>query len=271
MQATKVLCRGCGADVTAADEMEAGICHVCATRAERPKHERVAPLPPVFADAVRVECSPLGWVGAIAGAVLGAIAWAAIVLITNYEVGYVAVGIGALVGVGAVALGGRGTPLAVSAGVLALAAILAGKGIATQMLLDRGADDAVTTTATPANYARVQANAAALANLGDDPTDKQLLLFMMGHGFVEMSQASMDKVASFRSDTLPVLRKFAAEEPSFDVWKSEMQARVSAVQVSVWGTVLDGLSPIDLLFAFLGISTAVGMVLRRTREDAAAV
>lgn len=67
--------------------------------------------------------------GGVIGGVMGAGAWVAIVHFTGYEVGFVAWGIGLLVGLGAMTMsGGRSTALgAVAAGLIALVAVLGGK------------------------------------------------------------------------------------------------------------------------------------------------
>ncbi|MEO1130808.1 MAG: hypothetical protein AAFX05_14035 [Planctomycetota bacterium] len=75
--------------------------------------------------------------GLLAGAI-GAAAWAGVVMVTKYEFGILAWGIGVLVGfaVGATASAGQRSPVAagVLASVLALATIFAGKGAAAYML-----------------------------------------------------------------------------------------------------------------------------------------
>ncbi len=84
-----------------------------------------APMPPAMREGVAFV--PALLFGTIAAAVGGAI-WAAIVVLTNYEVGWVAWGVGALVGF-AVAMGGqvKMPVLGVMAGGLALAGLLVGK------------------------------------------------------------------------------------------------------------------------------------------------
>jgi hypothetical protein len=75
--------------------------------------------------------------GLLAGAI-GAAAWAGVVMVTNYEFGILAWGVGVLVGfaVGATATTGQRSPVAagVLASVLALATIFAGKGAAAYMV-----------------------------------------------------------------------------------------------------------------------------------------
>ncbi|HTJ24628.1 MAG TPA: hypothetical protein VMA36_00560 [Candidatus Limnocylindria bacterium] len=53
----------------------------------------------------------LGSLGALAGAVVGAAAWAAITAATNFQIGYMAVGVGYLAGYGMRRLGGITEPI----------------------------------------------------------------------------------------------------------------------------------------------------------------
>jgi hypothetical protein len=68
-------------------------------------------------------------VGGAAGALLGAILWAAVAVITDLEVGYVAIGVGWLAAMGVVlgAGGKKGAPLQVVAVICAAAGLLLGK------------------------------------------------------------------------------------------------------------------------------------------------
>lgn len=65
----------------------------------------------------------LGTVGAVVGAVIGAIAWAAITAATNFQIGYMAVGVGFLAGYGMRVLSGG---LVRSEGIIAGAVALLG-------------------------------------------------------------------------------------------------------------------------------------------------
>lgn len=66
-------------------------------------------------------------IGAVLGGILGAVAWGLVAKFANVEVGYVAVGVGALVGFLSTMLGGRGMTNAVACAVIAIVAIFAGK------------------------------------------------------------------------------------------------------------------------------------------------
>ena len=69
----------------------------------------------------------VGTLGAIAGALLGAIAWAAITATTNFQIGYMAVGVGFLAGYGMRVLsGGRDRADGIVAGVVALFGCIVG-------------------------------------------------------------------------------------------------------------------------------------------------
>jgi hypothetical protein len=71
-------------------------------------------------DAMNVRLL-LGILGALAGAILGAVAWAAITASTHFQIGYMAVGVGILAGYGMRVLsGGRDRADGIAAGIVAL-------------------------------------------------------------------------------------------------------------------------------------------------------
>lgn len=73
----------------------------------------------------------LGTLGAVAGAVLGAIAWAAITAATNFQIGYMAIGVGFLAGYGMRVLGGgRDRAGGIVAGAVALLGCVLGNLLA---------------------------------------------------------------------------------------------------------------------------------------------
>lgn len=73
--------------------------------------------------------APLALAAGLVAALLGGLIWAAIVLVTDYEVGWVAWGIGALVGFAMAAVTRtRGRSMALAAAALALVGLIAGKG-----------------------------------------------------------------------------------------------------------------------------------------------
>ena len=73
--------------------------------------------------------TPLALAAGLVAALLGGLIWAAIVLVTDYEVGWVAWGIGALVGFAMAAVTRtRGRAIGLAAAALALVGLIAGKG-----------------------------------------------------------------------------------------------------------------------------------------------
>ena len=67
-----------------------------------------------------------GVLAAIAGALVGAIAWAVLVFVTDYKIGFAAVGVGALAGFLAGRVGGGAPQLPVIAAVIGLLGCVAG-------------------------------------------------------------------------------------------------------------------------------------------------
>jgi hypothetical protein len=69
---------------------------------------------------------PLAVLLGAAAALVGALAWAAITLVTNYQIGWMAVGVGFVVGQATRWAKGRSVPFRISAAVLALLGCVAG-------------------------------------------------------------------------------------------------------------------------------------------------
>lgn len=209
--------------------------------------------------------SPIAFGAALGAGVLGAAAWAGLSIFANFEVGYLAWGIGALVGIAAVRLGGRGKPMAVAAAVISLCSIFGGKFIAMQAIINEEISE---TTAEPEYFSYVDSmrkDSMALSRLGADPTDDQLRQMLndrqlMGAPPIEFTPQD---IADFREYQVPEIEAFGASQPSQEEWSANKRAQIeSYVQASggITGFVREDLGPIDLLFLFLGLSTAFGLV-----------
>jgi hypothetical protein len=194
---------------------------------------------------------------ALVAAVAGALVWAGIAYFTGYEVGWVAWGIGAVVGGAAVATGGRGQVMAVTCAGFALVAILGGKLLTIQLHVD----SALRRELAP-HYAEMVRDARDFARIAADATDDQVEDFMIDHEFHV-------PVGEFRAEIAPALLDFARTEPTFDDW-AELYVEQAKSEFELSTTLASTLGMVDLVFAFLGISTAYMLVNVRTQQEATA-
>ena len=87
---------------------------------------------------------PLGFMAGLVAAAVGAALWATITVVTNYQIGWMAIGVGALVGLAVRAAGkGASTAFGVLGGTLALAGCLVGNLLTGAVILGREWDVSV--------------------------------------------------------------------------------------------------------------------------------
>lgn len=201
---------------------------------------------------------PLGKALAFAGvaALSGAAVWGLIVYFAKVEIGYLAWGIGALIGFAIVKAGGHGTLLAVAGAALSVLSIGTGKHLAFKMLLDHEFTAQVAKIDAGVYEAQVQ-DAAAWAALGEHPSDEQVKTFAEKHEF-EFANAT-----SFRREVGEQLTWIATEKPSLEQWRARLVADTAA-GVSFVEYLKDDFHPYDVLFVVLGLVTAFGLVNRHT-------
>lgn len=225
-------------------------------------------------DDMDGDAMPIAAVGAAAlGTVLGAAAWAALAYYAHIEVGYLAVGVGALIGFLAVKAGGRGVSLAVVAAVLAFASIFAGKYVAAQVALAEYRDQIEWEPVTLDDYEERKVDAADWVALENKDSDEDVKEYLFRHNFTEgtESPAEMREVLDFfRQFHAPELESFHAESPLPEDWLAAAQQLRDEERASVDATIEEELSPMnqikaelnpkDLLFAVLGIMAAFGIV-----------
>ncbi len=202
----------------------------------------------------------------------GALVWAAVSYFTGYEVGYVAWAIGGLVGLATVKFGGRGVACAGVAAVLTVAGIAGGKLLGTRFVVEKELQDAWEASFTPALHAELVVDAADFAQLGDDVGDEELRSFMVEHRYTAAESpegVQEEELQAFLSSNAPDLRALHETPLSYEDWYAETTAEsrqafeegFSIVQANV-----EELNAIDLLFVFLGVTTAFGIV-RRASPD----
>lgn len=125
---------------------------------------------------------PLGIIGAIVGAVIGAIIWGAVAAFANLESAYIAWGIGALVGVGAVLGGGRGAMMGVTCAIVAVLSILAGKMMVVHIVFQEMIPEVVEARTSEPAFEEFQKDAADFAKL-ESASDH--IQFMIDHDYTD--------------------------------------------------------------------------------------
>ncbi len=201
---------------------------------------------------------PIAIVAPAIGAIAGALVWAGISYYTEYEIGYVAWGIGALIGWLGGRVGGGGTNMGIYCGALALGSIFIGKVIAIQTSGEHWLDQFLNTGLTAAAYQESREDAAAFATT----ESSEWRTFMVTRGFTEAKspdRVTDDELRRFEQNHAQNLRDIAANPPSYEEWKSREEERVRASfrsEFSPMQAAKENLGPIDILFALLGIVTA---------------
>jgi hypothetical protein len=211
---------------------------------------------------------------ALIAAAAGASTWAAVGYFTGYEVGYVAWAIGGLVGFAMARFGGRGTTCALTAAALSLAGIAAGKLLGTHFVAEKALQESCDAAFTPALHEEFVRDAADFAELGADAGDDELRTFMVEHSYTAATspeEVQDEELVTFRSTNAPNLLALHAGKTSYADWYTERVAesrKAFEEDFSIVQANLEELNAIDLLFAFLGVSTAFGIVRRASDTGA---
>ncbi len=220
-------------------------------------------------DPPTATISPVSIGAAVGAAILGAVVWGAISHFTGYEVGYVAWAIGGAVGIAIAATGGRGTPMAVMAAVMALASIFTGKMASAHFALENALDETVERSL----YDEYIEDAKGLAAI-DMSEDSDVVEFMISHNYTGAEDplgVSEEELSYFKAESVPMLSEFHSSPPAFESWSEDQRAQLRrAIMDEVYGDpeaglidmVMGDLAGMDLLFAFLGIATAFQLVMR---------
>ncbi|MGE3173112.1 MAG: hypothetical protein AB7O97_10850 [Planctomycetota bacterium] len=248
-----------------------------ATAAVAPAPRTAPPSPadvrsaPEFAPDLPQAAPPRGpalpLVVATGTALLSALLWAVVMGVTGYEIGYLAWAIGGLVGGAAMAAGGRGTAIATACAALTVGAILLGKAAFVSHELGK-VEDQLRAQLTPAAHEEVATDAALFADLAADD-DAALAAFLVERGYATGARPedlTRQDLANFRRHTAPALRAFHANQWTLAQWQAQVVGDALR-EVSTSQIVRESMDGMDLLFALLGLSTAFGIVMRRSRAD----
>jgi hypothetical protein len=211
-------------------------------------------------ETVSSALPPTALGAAVGAGIVGALVWAAIVHFTNYEIGYVAWGVGAFVGWAAAFMGARGSTAAIAAAVIALVSVGGGRFLGLQ-LSNNAFAEVVRESWTPDLYAEYVQDASDWGAV-DVMKPEMVKEFMANHAYAEVPVSDLE-VADFLDTGAPFLAWMIANSPNEAQWRERMDSELdTSVDIDQMKA---SFSAIDLLFAFLGVSTAYALVMRRSQ------
>jgi hypothetical protein len=191
-----------------------------------------------------------GVIGAAVTGFLGMMGWYLLIKTTNYEIGWLAWGIGALIGIGTYILAGGGSAsLGVVAGVVAALAIMGGRFLALSALVDKELRVVISQT-----YDQERAVASQIVAMEDETQIRQIMVaWKMDRG--EPTNQAPGDLQRFETDVRPYFRKLAEGKVSREEFTKgrlkEARARIPFGEmvkhsVDIW----------TFLWLFLGVGTA---------------
>ena len=195
--------------------------------------------------------------GAAAGAAVGVGAWAGSAGVASFWTGFLALGVGALAGLGSRRLGGRGTGAAAGAAAVALAAIFLGQGFGARATHARNIEGEIAAV----NRERYDDFAAAAADWDPGLRGDEIGKFAFRHDLLPPGGLGSvgARVAAFHRETVPLLEAWKRNPPAFEAWQAERRAAIRG-GASPWraylSAPLDFISPLDLLCWLLGLAAA---------------
>jgi hypothetical protein len=198
-----------------------------------------------------------GATGAIVAGIVGMLVWYFLIKMTGFEIGYVAWGIGAVIGAGTRMPSPTGCrSLGIVAGVCALIAIIGGQFMFVSSEVNKALDQiAESKYQERLNYA----NEAIQAD-----TDAAIKALLIKNGaFIE---PGADEIETFKKEELPALKQFVAGKPN----KAEFARSMKQV-LSVWSfrflMLKESISAFTFLWLFLGVGTAYKIAARPMSND----
>jgi hypothetical protein len=195
-----------------------------------------------------------GVIGALIGGLIGAVLWAASVYLTGYEIRYVAIGVGALAGLGSRTLGGgRDYHLGLFASACAFAAILVGVYFGAKLYTQKTISVQVATF----EYNERIEKAKEAATLTTQEEYKDFIAASKSTIFRPVAPASITakEVIEFQTTELPKLKKFASGEPSRETFiQAERRAYLEKLTTKDFFEI--AITPYLFLWVFLGVGAA---------------
>lgn len=204
--------------------------------------------------------------GPVIGAVIGALLWATILNGISYELGLIALVVGAIVGFGAKLTGFNGPTAAIVCALLVAGSIFGGKYLGYSWVLD-GYNDYDTyvdqdVIDEAAEWGDVyKAEAAMLQEFVH--TDTSLGEFMLENDYAYTNTPEQSELDDFKQYTIPMIMaydNYSAANPEPTYRKLHAAWSVDSGGVSVTDAIKAGLGPLDLLFLLMGMAGAFRMV-----------
>lgn len=196
--------------------------------------------------------------GVVAGAV-GAAIWAAIAYFAHVEVGYVALGVGALVGLAVAATGRKGVVAGVGAVLITVVALLAGKFACVEMLLHNQLAELPTTVDRVDDERATVWIAASIVEQREEAGIE--VNWQRGMNFDKASEPAhypsdvwQEAVDSWSA--MSVEEQVAFKQQRVDAFNAYLQPEIDKARKEEF---LATFSPFDLLFFGLAIVTAWGI------------
>ena len=270
----RVECEHCGGKFVVKDEYagRAGKCKKCGESLIVPELEPEGLVVADGSEEVLEEenvAMPSMAIGAAAiAALLGAIVWAGIAYYAEYELGYIAWGIGAAVGFGARKFGGHGVMVGFIAAALTILSIFGGKYTAASLQWDDFDEEDARAMLDRDYYDEVKTDASDFALLVDQ-SDASLEEFMLSHGFVyeaEAGSVDLEELEHFKTVSIPLIEKFHEDQSSFTEWQDQFIQSIESSSEEGFGlmeAIISELDMMDLLFLGLGVATAFGICTKQ--------
>ena len=195
-----------------------------------------------------------GMLGALLGGLVGAGTWAGVVYWSGYEIKLVAIGVGALTGLGSRKLGGgRDYHLGLFAAACALVAILLGQFIAAKVYITNfGAMELA-----EMEYEFKVEDAKEAAELKTEAEFKEYIANMKGTVFKPVDAATITpkEVADFKSTEWPKLKKLATGELTKKTFV-EQESKTLLLQMSAKDIFLASITPYLFFWVAVGVGAA---------------
>jgi phosphate/sulfate permease len=201
--------------------------------------------------------------GGIAG-LLGAAIWASISYFFNYEIGWIAWGIGAMVGGGVVMGGGKGNGAALIACLITVLSICGGKIAGIHFAIQSSdLSSEIEASITIADYNLAKQEAAAFVAL---ESRAQYPAFMVQYEYTDATSPgsiTQGEITEFEDNNLEYLQDFNANPPSFEEWKAVQVALIREflqTDFSYMEMLKASLSLFDIIFFLLALITAYKII-----------